>query len=216
MDNSLDSVENRARYFASTAALSFLAEANSIIERSKDRKKAKGLRDKNGLMISFACRAVTSTAALVVGGVIGGPAGAISVGKLGNTTGGVASFALKSTFHYCFQVKDHRQCKEIHKRYLTSFRPSEQLQNLVAFFYDVFTNYNVQFNGMLKNLKDSWENAMNKLAMDSVNRQEILSTIVPSLIQYPANTRAKDVKTLRVFSAKFYLPGLMNTGFGTY
>ena len=38
-DSSFDSVENRSRCYASKAALKILAEANSVFERSKGRKK---------------------------------------------------------------------------------------------------------------------------------------------------------------------------------
>ena len=181
MDDHLDTVESRARYYATTAALSFLAEANSIIERSKDSHKAKGLNDQKSLVISFACRAVATTTALAIGSAIGGPAGAMAGAKVGNAGGGVAASALKATFSYYFKIKDHKQCKHLHKKYFTSFKPNERLPDLVAFFYDVFTNYNIQFYGMIRNLKDSWENAMNKMALDTVDRLVIFKGIDFSL-----------------------------------
>ena len=46
------------------------------------------------------------------------------------------------------------------------------VEDLVKFFYSVFKARNVQFCGFLhkEGLKDSWENAMEKLASESVYR----------------------------------------------
>ena len=80
------------------------------------------------------------------------------------------------TSNYLSQFKDCTMCEAIHTKYLTGFDESKldlkSLEILVNFFYDAFTNYNVQFGGMLpaKTLLTSWENIMQMLAIDSVYR----------------------------------------------
>ena len=84
-----------------------------------------------------------------------------------------------------FQFDNKDECKAIHKKWLCGFHSDdleEMQQNmkiLVAFFYQVFTRYNIQFWGMLPSKADnpkvptlsySWEAAMQKLAEDSVHR----------------------------------------------
>ena len=74
------------------------------------------------------------------------------------------------------QFKDQKECEAIHNMYLTGLDVSQRdpvtLEVLVRFFYDVFTNYNVQMWAMLPGeiLATSWENAMQVLAVDSVHR----------------------------------------------
>ena len=179
-----DTVEKRAQYFATTAALCFQAEANSIVERSKDRENAKGLGDYSNAKglgdyssqaISLSFQAVSAAGGAAVGAFLGGLPGAMAGANCGKKGGEVAGSAITGSIQYFFKVKNHQDCKDIHKKYLTALEPSEQLDELVAFFYDIFTCHNVQFHGMLANLKDSWENAMNKLAMETVNRQDYSS-----------------------------------------
>ena len=173
-----DTVEKRAQYFATTAALCFQAEANSIVERSKDRENAKGLGDYSNqasTYINLSFQAVSAAGGAAVGAFLGGPPGAMAAANCGKKGGEVAGSVITGSIDYFFKVKDHKDCKDIHKKYLTAFEPSEQLEELVTFFYDIFTCHNVQFHGMLTDLKDSWENAMNKLAMETVNRQDYFS-----------------------------------------
>ena len=108
-----------------------------------------------------------------------------------------------------FQFKNRDECKAVHMKWLCGFNTADvdgiqqKMEILVAFFYQVFTNYNVQFWGMLPGsqtataslfqaftnqlwgilgskpdndqtcqlyLSSSWENAIKKLAEDSVYR----------------------------------------------
>ena len=175
MGDLLDTVEKRAQYFATTAALCFQAEANSIVERSKDRENAKGFSDKgfkSSQAINLSFQAVSAAGGAAVGAFLGGPPAAMAGANCGKKGGKVAVSVITGGIDYFFKVKDHKDCKDIHKKYLNAFEPREQLEELVAFFYDIFTCHNVQFHGILTNLKDSWENAMNKLAMETVNRQD--------------------------------------------
>ena len=167
-----DTVEKRAQYFATTAALCFQAEANSIVERSKDRENAKGLGDYSSQAINLSFQAVSAAGGAAVGVFLGGPTGAMSGANFGKKGGEAAGSVITGSVDYFFKVKDHKDCKDIHKRYLTTFEPSKQIEELVIFFYDIFTCHNIQFHGMLADLKHSWENAMNKLAIDTVNRQD--------------------------------------------
>ena len=88
-------------------------------------------------------------------------------------------------FPCLFQFDNKDECKAIHTKWLCGF-DSDDLEDmqqimeiLVAFFYQVFTCYNVQFWGLLPSkagnratptLSYSWEGTMQKLAEDSVHR----------------------------------------------
>ena len=84
-----------------------------------------------------------------------------------------------------FQFDNKDECKVIHTKWLAGFdsddleKMQQKMKILVAFFYQVFTRYNIQFWGMLPSKADnpkvptlsySWEAAMQKLAEDSVHR----------------------------------------------
>ena len=84
-----------------------------------------------------------------------------------------------------FQFDNKDECKVIHTKWLAGFdsddleKMQQNMKILVAFFYQVFTRYNIQFWGMLPSKADnpkvptlsySWEAAMQKLAEDSVHR----------------------------------------------
>ena len=72
-----------------------------------------------------------------------------------------------------FQHWKHCEFKKLHK-HLDKIDPVEtKLEvDLAKFFYSVFKDRNVQFCGILRKggLKDKWENAMEKLATESVLR----------------------------------------------
>ena len=84
-----------------------------------------------------------------------------------------------------FQFDNKDECKAIHTKWLSGFDSDglkamqQNMKILVAFFYQVFTRYNIQFWGLLPSKADnqatptllySWEVAMQKLAEDSVHR----------------------------------------------
>ena len=91
---------------------------------------------------------------------------------------------LQINFSRLFQFDDKDQCKAIHMKWLSGFdsddlEEMQQRKILAAFFYQVFTCYNLQFWRMLPSkagnrvtptLSYSWEGAMQKLADDSVHR----------------------------------------------
>ena len=87
-----------------------------------------------------------------------------------------------SCYKSLFQFSQREQCKKLHKMYFEGFHidnwedMAPRVKIVEEFFYDIFKNYNVQFWGMLgtKELVDSPENAMAKLAIDIIHRWECL------------------------------------------
>ena len=92
-----------------------------------------------------------------------------------------------------FQSDEQRQYRDLHKYYFegcfNNFGDLEapKVKIVEEFFYDVFTNYNVQMWGILasEKLVDSTENAMNKMAIDIVHR-------ITEYMKKAATAKAKD------------------------
>ena len=99
----------------------------------------------------------------------------ICISRYFSGSGRLVSSKKDDKFHL---FQDKEQYKNLYKHYFEgcldvsgNFEPPK-VKIVEEFFYDVFTNYNVQMWGMLasEKLVDSTENAMNEMATDIVHR----------------------------------------------
>jgi len=170
-----DTWENRAKYYSQQATKMFVNAATEIRNVALNESPPKGMGKGIQIGISATGAAVGAGVATAVGA---GPSVGVKGGKL-------AGKAVAKPIDYIIQFDNKDECKVIHTKWLAGFgsddleKMQQKMKILVAFFYQAFTCYNIQFWGMLPSKADnptvptlsySWEAAMQKLAKDSVHR----------------------------------------------
>ena len=140
-----DTAEERCKLFVRDAVTSTMKEIKDIINASLDKDKA------NVVNMS----PVTSIAAAA--GAVGGIPGAKTGANI-----------LKKGAENQLRINNHKRAKKLHKLF-EGF--NENFQNwrtmLIEAYFEFFKNGNLQFFHLLKDLEDSWENAMKKVAEDA-------------------------------------------------
>ena len=141
-----DSVEERLKSFVKHAVIFTKNEAERIIKVSLDKTKAKSMNtDTAGSVAKSAAHGLPIIKPIV----------------------GIMEKAAQKTS----QKQDHKRAKKLHQPLIGLQSDNlEWTTTLVEVFTEFFIIHNLQFNHLLQNLEDSWENAMMKLAADATHR----------------------------------------------
>ena len=143
-----DKVEERLKAFVRYAVEFTMEEAKEIRQVSLDKEKAKG--------VNIAPVSTVAAAVGTAGGIPGAKAGA-NIFKKGAEK---QSKAIR-----------HKRAKKLHKVFEGFDENDHEWQNLfIEAYVEFFINRNLQFLHILRDLEDSWENAMRKVAKDANHR----------------------------------------------
>ena len=143
-----DTVEERLKVFVRYAVEFTMKEAKEIVQVSLDKEKAKGA--------NMAAMSSIGAAAGTVAGVPGVKAGANVVRKGAENQS---------------KENKHKRAKKLHKVFVgLGFDENGWRKIFIEAYVEFFINRNLQFFHILKDLEDSWENAMWVLAKDANHR----------------------------------------------
>ena len=140
-----DTIEGRVKYFVKKATDFSIEEAKRIIQVSLNKSAAKGVN--------------TTT--------VGGVASAVPIPGAKVVGKGVQMLAENRS-----KANEHNLAKVQHKGLFEGLDENdENLQTsrkiFIETYLEFFINRNLQFFHLLRDLEDSWENAMKKLALDA-------------------------------------------------
>ena len=141
-----DTIENRLKCFVKRAVITTMKQVEQVINASLDASNAE---------VNEEARLALKLAKPV--------AEAVDIPVLKGVLGIAQEFTDKGSQYY-----NHRQAKKIHTFLIgLSMNNEEWMKTLIEVYTELFIAHNLQFNYLLSELKDTWENAMNKLAKDA-------------------------------------------------
>ena len=146
-----DTVERRLKTFVKFAVDFTMEEVNEIRQVSLDKDKAKGVDAKKVADLKDA------------------------TSPLNTATYGVSTAVIKvgeMTIDQGLKKKEHDLAKKLHKVFFEGIEENDKdlRKKFIEAYSEFFINRNLQFFHILKDLEDSWENAMWVLAKDANHR----------------------------------------------